>query len=99
MKSFRVHPSFWSHPKVLGLSDEALALWTRAGSWCCAHRADGHIPAWVLQFLGASEAARELVSAGLWEAAEDGWWFHDWQDYQTPPSRRQHPASAIGEAS
>ncbi len=28
---FKIDDGFWSHPKVLELSDAAVALWTRAG--------------------------------------------------------------------
>ena len=74
MTWFKVDDSFHGHPKVLGLSDAAVALWLKAGTW--------------LRSLGYRErVAHELVAAGLWRTLHDGWLFHDWDEYQ--PSRAQ----------
>lgn len=82
MTWFKIDDSFWSHPKVLLCSDAAIALWSRAGSFSCQKLTDGFIHRAYLPSLRATEkAAAELVAAGLWDAVEDGWRFHDWGDY------------------
>lgn len=89
---FKVDDGFWSHPKVLELSDAAVALWVRAGSYCAGHLTDGAVRPGVLRLLGADrDAATELVLAGLWHLDSDGAWrFHDWTEYQ--PTREEQDA-------
>lgn len=83
MSWFKVDDGFWSHPKVLGLSAEAIALWVRAGSYSGKHLTDGYIGREVLLLLRSDETyAIELVDAGLWTKAVNGFHFHDWADYQ-----------------
>jgi hypothetical protein len=85
---FKVDDKFWSHPKTGDLSDAATALWLRAGSWSAGHLTDGFVPTSKLRlFRGRQRAATELVGAGLWSAAEGGFQFHDWAEYQ--PSKEQ----------
>lgn len=92
MTWFKVDDSFHSHPKVLGLSDGAVALWLKAGTWAAQHLTDGRVPSTVLRALGYRDRhADELVRAGLWRVAGDGWTFHDWSGYQ--PSKAQVQAS------
>lgn len=87
MTWFKVDDGFWSHPKVITLPPEAIALWVRAGSYAGQHLTNGHIPAAIVPVLGGVDAARTLVSAGLWDDATDGYQFHDWAKYQ--PSRAE----------
>lgn len=83
MAWMKVDDGFWSHPKVISLSTDAVALWVRAGSYCARHLTDGAIPATVVMLLGGSQAvANELVKAGLWDGKGDGYAFHDWDHYQ-----------------
>lgn len=82
MTWFRIDDGFWSHPKVVGLSDSAIALWTRAGAYACQHLTDGVIAAPVLRLVGEKDAAEELIGAGLWEKVPGGYAFHDWAEYQ-----------------
>ena len=80
---FKVDDGFWSHEKVIELSPEAGWLWTRAGSYCAHQLTDGAVRAPILTLLGASRAAAdELVGAGLWDAVDGGYVFHDWDKYQ-----------------
>lgn len=73
---------------MLELSDEAVALWVRAGSYCAGHLTDGTVKRSTLRVLGASnDAATELVLAGLWDHGDGSWSFHDWEEYQ--PTREQ----------
>lgn len=88
MPWFKIDDGFWSHPKVIELSDPAVALWVRAGSYCAGHLTDGLVRRSTLRMLGADrDAAIELVLAGLWDETGDGWSFHDWDEYQ--PTREQ----------
>lgn len=82
MTWFKVDDGFWSHPKVLNLSDEAVALWVRAGSYCCQHLTDGFVSSKILRVLGEEKAASELVDSGLWKEIKTGYKFHDWAEYQ-----------------
>jgi len=83
MTWFKVDDGFWSHPKSVDLTPEAVALWVRAGSYCGKHLTDGYVPKGRLGMLqGSPEAAYELVAAGLWLEVVDGWQFHDWSVYQ-----------------
>lgn len=79
---FKVDDSFWSHPKVLSLSGDALALWVRAGSYCGQQLTDGFVSVQALRMLAERDAAVELTNAGLWEAVKGGFQFHDWAEYQ-----------------
>ncbi len=80
---FKVDDGFYSHPKTLVLSPQAVALWVRAGSYCGRHLTDGLVPRHVLSLLQGDEAqASELVAAGLWLDHVEGYLFHDWVMYQ-----------------
>jgi hypothetical protein len=88
MSWVRIDDKAWSHPKLAGLSGNAVRLWLFALCWCNQQESDGRVPATMLRIFGASpKVAAELVAAGLWETAEDGWQFHDYLNYQ--PSREQ----------
>lgn len=83
MAFFLVDDQAHSHPKFVRAGDEALGMWTRAGSHCRAYKSDGFVPAWWVdgQKKGRAKAA-QLVRAGLWieceSEGEQGFRFHDW---------------------
>nr|DAT94503.1 MAG TPA: replisome organizer [Caudoviricetes sp.] len=82
---FKVDDAFFSNPKTAMLSDGATALWLRSGSWSAQQLTGGFIPArMVPMFRGSDDSVRELCDVGLWERDDerDGYWFHDWSDYQ-----------------
>ncbi|MFF3029124.1 hypothetical protein [Microbacterium sp. NPDC057944] len=99
MPWFKVDDHFWSHPKTAGLSDGAVALWLRAGSWSAGHLTDGRVPVSMLRmFRARRRSAEELVAAGLWSIvgetpversshAGDAFVFTSWDEYQ--PSKAQ----------
>lgn len=88
MPWFKVDDQLYSHPKWLATSPAARALWVSAGSWCAAHLTDGQVPRHVLSILGGRPRdAADLVRAGLWVTADDGWAFHGWLEMQ--PSAEQ----------
>lgn len=78
---FQVDPDFYDHPKSIGLSDAATALWVRAGSYSTAKLLDGFVPEHVLVTLSrtAEAAAEELVARGLWRRRRGGFQFHQWE--------------------
>jgi hypothetical protein len=83
MTWFKVDDGFWSHPKTLALTANAVALWVRAGSYSGKHLTDGYISAAILPMLqGTIDDANELIEAGLWKRAKNGYVFHDWEQYQ-----------------
>lgn len=86
MPWFKVDDQLHSHPKWVGASAAAKALWVTAGSWSAAQLTDGHVPRHVLPVVGGKpRTAEELVELGLWEHNGNGWVFHDW--HQMQPSR------------
>ncbi|MCJ1709274.1 HNH endonuclease [Microbacterium sp. VKM Ac-2923] len=96
MPWFKIDDGFWSHPKVLELSDAAITLWVRAGSYCAGHLTDGALTRATLRLLSAvPDDATELVAVGLWDVTPTGWEFHDWADYQ--PTREQVLAQRAGD--
>ncbi|GAB3125822.1 hypothetical protein [Glaciibacter psychrotolerans] len=83
MPWFKVDDGFHGHPKVVDLSMAAIGLWTVAGSWCAKYLTDGFVPDRTVTRLGGSpDEAAELVKSVLWDAAEGGYQFKDWEDYQ-----------------
>lgn len=78
---FQVDPDFYDHPKSIHLSDAAVALWTRAGSYSAGKLTDGVIPDSVLPRLSQTPdtAAAELVAAGLWRRGRRCHRFHQWE--------------------
>jgi len=85
---FRVDDKLHSHRKAARAGVEALGLWALAGSWCSDQLTDGFIPDYMARKLDtkANRHAAALVTAGLWEPAEQGgdkgWQFHEWDEYQ-----------------
>lgn len=79
---FQVDPDFYDHPKVLGMSDAAVSLWTRAGSYSVAKSTDGFVAETVLVHALRStlEVADELVHRGLWQRRKGGFQFHEWDN-------------------
>lgn len=81
---FKVDDRFWSHPKVTGCSDSAIALWVRAGSYCAMYLTDGFIADSARNIFGIhfDSDAEKLVECGLWEKVDGGFQFHDWSTFQ-----------------
>lgn len=85
MAWFKVDDGFWSHPKTLALTNDAIALWLRSGTWSCQQLTDGFIADHALPMFGHwPDAVAELVEVGYWDRDENraGHVFHDWADYQ-----------------
>lgn len=83
MAWFRVDDNFYDHPKVDDLSLSAVGLWLLCGTYSARHLTDGHIPTRRAYRLGADEnAIQELINAELWDEADDGYQFRNWDEYQ-----------------
>lgn len=84
MVDFRVLDDFYDHPKTFDMPDSAVALWTRAGSWCMAKLTDGFVPAAMAQRYceDPDRAIKWLVERGIWIEVEGGFQYHDWLDAQ-----------------
>lgn len=90
------------HRKVRGLSDAAFRLHVSAVCWSCEHLTDGRILRAELHLVSDVKrptfAAKELVSAGVWDENSErtGWEVHDFLLYnesrETILSRREADA-------
>lgn len=87
MAWFKVDDKLPTHPKALAAGLKSMGLWAMCGAWAMSQETDGFIPRSAVTMLGGTrnDAAR-LVTAGLWDVAEDGWRFHDWAEYQPTAS-------------
>lgn len=85
MAWFKVDDSLWAHPKWITLSAQAKALWVTAASWSAQYETFGKVSTEFLKsFAGVAnpkKSAQELVNSGLWEVADDGYQFHEWDAY------------------
>lgn len=84
----RVDTQMMQHPKMAGLlyerRDRVIVRHVSALLWSGGHGTGGHIPAAALGLLQATTRdADTLVTVGLWDidGDGDGWWIHDWTDY------------------
>ncbi len=88
MTWIRLDDQFLAHPKVVGLSNDQLALWLAGLAYCNQQCTDGFIPAIaVIRVLAPSRGvdpgeADALVAAGLWERTQEGFFIHDYGEYQ-----------------
>lgn len=78
---------FDEHPKVVGLTDAAFRLSVRAIAYSSRNLTDGVLSEAAVRSLVGTKAraerlSAELVAAGLWEVATQGWQIHDYNDFQ-----------------
>ncbi|AMS06468.1 hypothetical protein DUY81_13945 [Acidipropionibacterium acidipropionici] len=82
MSWFKVDDQFFSHPKALQCSTQAIGVWTLMGSWSSQQLTDGFIPKGVLGLIRATEDdTQELTEAGLLVKTRGGWKMHDFTSY------------------
>jgi hypothetical protein len=113
MSWLRIDDRFTEHPKVLLLSDAALAFWVKVSCWLQRNpKFGGFIPAALLPEITrkppdeAIELSLQLVNAragglydvGLWIPCEGGFRVHDWDDYQLSPEETEQRRTARVEA-
>ena len=69
----------------------ALGLWTLAGSWSADQLTDGHVPEYMVEEWGGTQTLVDwLVKADLWQKAEDGTRFKNWDEYQPTRAEIEH---------
>ena len=88
MTWFRVDDKLHGHQKARAAGLTALGMWVGGGAFSSDQLLDGHVPAWQVQsWKGGPKAAEQLIEAGLWLPAPDGFQFHQWT--QSNPTRAQ----------
>jgi hypothetical protein len=88
MAWFNADDKMHSHPKSRAAGLEAIGLWTLAGTYCTDYLTDGAVPTWFVESWPKGKLlAAKLVKAELWEAADDGWQFLSWTEYQRTKSQ------------
>jgi hypothetical protein len=77
----KVDDQFADHPKFVGLSNDAVAMWVRGLAYCNRHMTDGRIPADAAPALAKHKKphaiARELIAARLWNETPGAYLVHD----------------------
>jgi hypothetical protein len=101
MPWFKIDDGFANSKAVLRIPrrfrTNAIGLWTLAGTWSAKELTDGYVPDYLIEELASTPAiAGQLVKAGLWETADNGWSFVGWRKYQ--PTREQVLAEREREA-
>jgi hypothetical protein len=103
MPWFKVDDGFSTSRKVIQIPRrdrfQAIGLWLMAGNFAAKELTDGHIPAYVLDEIGAPEELVDLlISVGLWDCDEQGEiWFHDWCEYQPSASEYREKRREVSE--
>jgi hypothetical protein len=83
MVDFRVNDGLGNHPKIVGISLEAIGLWTLAGAWSMRYLTDGRIPGPIMASMCKRQrVVAELVDRNLLIPIDDDWQFVDWLQYQ-----------------
>lgn len=88
----KVEDDFLEHPKVIGLSDSAIALWLRGLLYASHYLTDGKIPEALALVWSTEEASDELVHARLWEPAlcKAEWRIVNFEQYQRTRAEVEH---------
>lgn len=83
MSWVRIHDAALTHPKLVRFIDwrNPFCVWVWGLSYCQTHLTDGFIPVAAMPNTHAIRSAGSLMSAGLWEAREDGYQVHDYCDW------------------
>src|SRR5947208_14903949 len=88
----------------MATSPAAIGLWVIAGTWCAGNLTDGCLPKQTLQRLlpDCLNLASELVATGLWidsiQGGVEGYFFHDWNDFQPSAEAEKRKREARREA-
>ena len=95
MAWFKVDDKFHAHPKIKmiprRLRRASLGLWVIAGSWCADYETDGAVPEYMLEEFDADpEEVAALIEVELWEQADDGILFRNWDEFQPTRAQNDH---------
>lgn len=82
----KLDDGLWSHPKINGVSNDALALYICGLSYAGQYVTDGMLSYAIVERLAAfrrtgPSVTEELVDARLWERVERGFQIHDYLGY------------------
>ena len=80
MSWFIVDDDAHTHPKFIAAGNAAIGLWTRCGAYSSKYGLGGHVPTEIARAYGRPAEIAALVRVGLWDPAEGGYQFHDWDD-------------------
>ena len=83
----RLDDRFPDHPKVEAISDRAFRLHIRGLCYCSEHLTDGRVPRQVAKRLGSLKSLGELISVALWSDEKDGYYIHDYLDFNPSKER------------
>src|SRR6188768_753677 len=97
MPWFKVDDNLAFHHKVVAAGNPAMGLWCRAGSLCAQQLTDGFIPDHMIATLGTKAQAERLVKVGLWDCAEGGYRFHEWDERQPSKASVEAERAAAAE--
>jgi hypothetical protein len=90
MPHFQVDDDLAFHAKAIAAGNAAMGLWVRAGSICTRQLTDGFVSSEIANALGTRAEIARLVKVDLWEIAEGGYQFHEWDfDYRTGLKRQE----------
>lgn len=83
----KLDDNFPDHPKVAGLSNSAYRLFIDTLCYCGKYLTDGQIPEMIANRYGATDDARTLLVANLWERTDTGYQVVNFLEYQ--PSKAE----------
>src|SRR5438067_10014759 len=72
MSWVKLDDHFYDDPKVLEAGNAAAGLYTRAITYCAAHRTNGFVPFSWAKTSGTTKERRALVDNGLWTEVAAG---------------------------
>lgn len=91
MTDARLAPSFLDHPVIESLSSDAFRVYVNAIVYSTDKGLDGLVPTRALRLLHpegmVAGEVKELVTAGLWSAVDDGFVIRNFLRYQTPAAQ------------
>jgi hypothetical protein len=100
----KLDDGFMTHPKALAAGKDGRALYIAGLLYAAGQLTDGHIATAVLPLVAAAAEVRgrptaaRLVDVGLWETAGDGWWIHDYHDWNPAADAERAKRRARAEA-
>lgn len=78
----KLDDNFPDHPKIAELSNSAYRLFVDTLCYCGKYLTDGQISEMIANRYGATDDARSLLVANLWEKTDTGYRVLDYLDYQ-----------------
>lgn len=79
----------WSHPKVVGLSDQAFRVWVNGICYSSGFGTQGRLGAAHQKLVGSTpKIRRELENAGLWLDEGPDVLIHDWDEHNGERDRK-----------